>query len=792
MDTFWRDVRFAWRQLLRAPGFTLVAVSTLALGIGANTAMFTVVRAVLLRPLPFPAADRLVAGRMSLPDFEDLRRSVRAFEASAVWASNLYVLGGESEEGAEQVLGGVVSEDFFPLLGRAALGRTIGPAEQHAQVVVLADGLWRRRFGADPQVLGRTIRLAGVTYTVIGVMPAEFEYPSARFMVWVPMAQAMGQTPQQLGNRSLRIFRALFRLAPSATQATAQAEVDAVGVRLAREHPQSNEGIAFPLTPVYELMVGDTRRPLLVLMGVVALVLLIACANVANLLLARARGRERELAVRTALGAGRTRVVRQLLTESVLLAVAGSAAGLLVAHGMLGLLASRVAADIPRLAGARLDAGVLAFAVAAALATGLLFGVAPAWQSSRRDLTSPLRDGTRGSGGPRGRRLRSALTMAEVALSLVVLVAAGLLARSLGRLLTVDAGFTAENVLTFHLTMVGSQRTPEQRAALLADVLGRIARQPGVQAVGGTTGMPPVTAQRSITFAAEGREQAPVDDRRAYFVAATPDAFRALGTRVLDGRAFSDADVPGAPEVVLLNRTLARRLFGDERAVGRRLRLVNPEQGDGWRTVVGVVADIRFSGLRDPDQPTIFTPFGQTPFPWSYVMVRTEGPPLGAAGGVREAVRAVDPTLDAAAVRPMTEVVAESVGGPRFQAALLATFAALALALAAIGIYGVVSYSVSQRTQEIGIRMALGAERRDVLRLVTAEGLRLAAAGVAVGLLGAAAASRVLATLLFEVDPTDGPTFAGAAAFLVLVALLASAVPAVRASRLHPTDALRS
>jgi predicted permease len=791
METLWQDVRYAWRQLTRAPGFVAVAVATLALGIGANTAMFSIVRAVLLRPLPYPAAERLVTARLSFPDFEDVRRAAPSLEASAVWASNLYTLGGEAGAETEQVLGGVVSEGFFPLLGRAALGRTLEGPDQHERVAVIADSLWRRRFGGDPAVLGRTVRLTGETYTVIGVMPPDFEYPSARFVVWVPMGQAMVQAPEQLGNRGLRIFRSVFRLAPAATLAQAQGEADAVAARLSREHPDTNEGLRVALTPIGELLVGDTRKPLMVLMGVVALVLLIACANVANLLLARARGRERELAVRAALGAGRGRVVRQLLTESVFLALVGSAAGLLVAHWMLSVLAARAAVDIPRLAGARIDAGVLAFTVAAALATGILFGLAPAWQATRRDLTATLRDAGRGTTGPRGRRLRSVLTVAEIALSLVVLVAAGLLVQSLARLLRVDGGFVAENLLTFNLPMVG-ERTPAQRAAILADVLERIRRLPGVEAAGGFTGMPPLTAQRGTGFAAEGHESAPADERRSLFVATTPDAFRALGTRVVEGRAFEETDRPGAPEVVMVNRTLARRLFGEESAVGHRLRLVNPEQGDGWRTIVGVAADVRFSGLDDPDQPTIFTPFSQTPFLWSYGMVRTAGPPLQAARGVREAVRAVDPTLDAAAVRPMADVVAESVGGPRFQVELLGTFALLALCLAAVGIYGVVSYSVAQRTQEIGIRMALGARNRDVVGLVTGEGLRLAVAGVVVGLLSAAAASRVLATLLFEVRPLDGPTFLGAGAFLVLVTLAASAIPALRASRLRPTEALRT
>jgi putative ABC transport system permease protein len=775
MDTLLADLRYALRQLVKAPGFTAVAVATLALGIGANTAMFSLVRGVLLRPLPYPQAERLVTAGLSLPDFDDLRRAATVFDETAVWASNLYVLGGEGA--GEQVRGATVSDRFFPMLGTAAVGRALAPADARDKVVVLGHGLWTRRFGADRGVVGRAIRLSGDTYTVVGVMGPEFQFPSGQFELWVPIEAALASTPEQAQNRTLRIFRLLGRLAPGVNAAQAQGQVTEIAARLAKEHPATNEGVDVTLTSVYDRLVGGVRTPLLVLMGVVALVLLIASANVANLLLARARSREREIAIRTALGAGRGRLVRQLLTESVLLSSAGSFLGVLLARWILDVLPTIAGADIPRLASVRIDVGVLAFTAAVAVATGLLFGLAPAWQAARGDAADGLREGGRGSAGPGARRLRAGLTAAEVALSL----------------LHVDAGFTADGLLTANVGLFGpSPRTPAQRAALAQEIVTRVSRIPGVEAAGGGTGLPPLSPQRGTGFVAEGVTEGTAEARRAYFLAVTGDYFRALGTRLYEGRAFTEADGAGAPEVVILNRSLARRLYGDRSAVGRRIRLVNPEQGDGWRTVVGVVSDIRYSGLDDPGEAAIYTPFAQTPFLWTYVMVRTSGPPMALAGAVRQAVSAVDPTLEAAALKPMTDVVAQTVAQPRFNVVLLSAFAGLALLLAAVGIYGVISYSVAQRTKEIGIRMALGAGRADVLRLITGEGLRLTAVGVVAGLFGAAAAARLLSTLLFQVQPGDAMTYASAAAFLIVVALAASALPAWRATRVAPVSALRA
>ncbi|HEY7514012.1 MAG TPA: ABC transporter permease, partial [Vicinamibacteria bacterium] len=588
MDVLAQDLRYALRQLVRNPLFATVAVATLALGIGANTAMFSLVRGVLLRPLPYPDAARLVASGLSLPDFEDVQASVRSFDDAAVWASNLFTLGeseGVKDGGSEQVLGAIVSERFFPLLGTAALGRTLRPDDAEREVVVLSHRLWTRRFASDPGVLGRTLRLYGKAYEIVGVMAPEFQFPNGRFHLWVPLESALSASPELKTNRAVRIFHPLARLRPGVTLGQAQAEVDSLAARLAREHPETNGGVTFPFRPVYEELVGDVRTALLVLMGVVALVLAIACVNLANLLLARAKTRERETAVRAALGAGRSRLLRQHLTESVVLALAGSALGLVVAGALLDALPALAPFEIPRLVSVRIDRTVLAFTAALAVATGLLFGLAPAWLSARGSLTGALRDGARGTEGPGGRRLRASLTAAEIALSLVLAIGAGLLVQSLVRLTRVDAGFRAENLLTFHVVFVkDGPRPPEQRAALAAEIGARLAGLPGVTAAGGATGLPPVTPQRVAAFAVDGLETTP-GDSRAFFLAATPGYFQALGAPMVEGRAFADTDAAGAPEVVILGRTLARRLFGDGSARGRRIRLVGTDYGGGWRTV---------------------------------------------------------------------------------------------------------------------------------------------------------------------------------------------------------------
>jgi putative ABC transport system permease protein len=624
-------------------------------------------------------------------------------------------------------------------------------------------------------------------------MEREFQFPSGEFQLWVPLEPTLAVVPEQARNRALRIFRAVGRLRAGVALAEAQAEVDAVAARLSREHPETSGDVGFRFIPIHERLVGDMRTALVVLMGVVAVVLAIACVNLANLLLVRARSREREVAVRAALGAGRGRLLRQHVTESLVLTLAGSALGLLVATGILSVLPVLAPFEIPRSASIRIDLLVLAFTAAVALVTGLLLGLVPAWQASRMELTSALRDGAHGTAGRGGRRLRAGLTSAEVALALVLVVGAGLLVQSLARLLRVEAGFVPENLLTFNVVFVegGAARPPEQRAALARDILERLQALPGVGVAGAGSGLPPDTPQRGTGFAVDGKETRPADSR-AYFLAVSPDYFKALRTPMVEGRPFGDGDAAGAPEVVILGQSLARRLFGTEPAVGKRIRLVNPEHGSGWRTVVGVAGDVLYAGLGEQPGNAIYTPFAQTPFLWMYGVVRTPGPPEVLGRAVRQAVASVDPSLDVAALRSMEHLLAESVAQPRWNVLLLSAFAGLALALAAVGVYGVISYSASQRVREIGIRVALGASRSEVVRLVTAEGLRLTAAGIAMGLLAAAAATRLLSALLFEMQPLDLPTFAGSAVLIAAVALAASLLPAARASRIDPSVALRS
>ena len=792
MSSLTQDLRHAVRFFRKSPGFAGLAIATLALGIGANTAMFSIVRGVLLRPLPYRDADRLMTANLSLPDYRDLASSARSFDGSAVWASNLYnfIRGAESE----QVLGGVVSTGFFPLLASPSLGRTFLPEDAHLPRVVLSDSLWRSHFGADPGVLGRTMNLNGTIYTVIGVMPREFEFPRGDFRLWVPFEHALASTPQQLENRSLRIFRVLARRAPGVSEQQANTEAAAISRRLQKDFPATNAGVEIRFRSISEALLGSVRPALVVLLATVGLVLLIACANVANLTLARASGREREIAVRSALGAGRSRLMRLLLTESVALALAGGALGALGAFQAVSLFPRFAPAGMPRLGGVHVDGLVLLFALGVSVATGLAFGLVPAWEASRVSLSQKLKEGGRGAAGSRrAGRVRQGLVIAEVALSVIVLVGAGLLLRSLGRLLNVDPGFQSANLITFHLELTRFER-PERRAEVARAALERLSRIPGIVAAGGGTGLPPETPQRATRFAIAGRTIDDPDVSGAYFMAVSPDYFRALGTTVVSGRVFTDRDRENAPPVVVISRGMADRLFPNRDAVGKSLKLVNPDQSDAWRTVVGVVENVRYSGLDDPGANAIYTPFPQTPFFWTYVMLRTSRPVSPAAIGttVREALRSVDSGLIAARLRSMDEIVSGSVAGPRFQAGLLAGFGVLALLLAAIGIYGVISYGVSQRREEIGVRIALGAEARDVVRLIAGQGMRLVTLGLAAGLLGALASARLLRGLLYEIGAADPVTFVSIAAVLAAVGILASGIPALRASRVDPMTALRN
>jgi putative ABC transport system permease protein len=789
MQTLLQDLRYGARMLLKNPGFTLIAVITLSLGIGANTAVFSVVHAVLLKPLPYKDAERIVIANLSPPDFRDVKESAQSFDQMAIWASNLYNVTINSE--TTQVRGAIVSPEFLPMLGQPALGRFWRPEEDMQNLAVISHDYWQNSFGGVADIIGKTIKLYGKPHTVVGVTPPEFQYPSREFKLWNTMGARMADAPQQMENRQFRIFRAVAHLKPGVSVAQMQAEMEVISARLQQQYPDTNSGVRINFTPLYDRIVGDVQRALWVLLATVGFVLLIACANLANLTLSRMAAREREIAIRSALGAGRWRVTRQLITESLLLAAIGGLCGLLLATWGLDALVAFNPAGIPRLTGVGLNAQALLFTLAVSVVTGLIFGLVPAWQAARGNLNQTLRDGGRGAAGNvKGRRLRAALVVAEVALSLMVLVGAGLLIKSFNRLLNVETGFRAENLLTANLPMV-EFRDPQRRANLVSEVMARIAEIPGVQTVSGGSALPPINAQRATRFAVQGLADDDDGLRTSYFVTVSTDYFRALGTQMAEGRDFTLRDDDASAKVVIINRTMARRLFPNESAVGKRLQLVNSELSNEWREIVGVVGDVRYSGLDDTGEAAIYTPFAQTPFMWTNLMIRTSVPPQTLFRSVRDAVVSVEPTLEPANFRTMDQLVSESVAQPRFNTALLAAFAALALALAAIGIYGVIAYSVTQRTHEIGVRLALGARKGDVIRLVLKQGMIPSLTGAALGLAGAWAMTRLLSGLLFEVSATDPATFVAVTLLLMAIALLACWIPARRAARVDPMVALR-
>jgi predicted permease len=780
-----QDITYGARLLLGQPGASLVALLSIALGVGATTLVFSVVHASLLAPLPYRDADRLVVARVSLPDYADLQASVDVFEDAGVYASNLYTLDDE------QILGGVVTTGLFTTLGVAPqIGRAIEPADGPSPVVVLGHRLWQRRFGADPQIVGRTVQLSGTAFTVVGVMPARFQFPTRAFELWTGMDYSMTLVPQQAKNRALRIFQVVGRLRPSLTTVQAQAQITALSERLAAAHPATNTGVSMTLVSVRDRLVGNVRTALLVALGAVACLLFIACANVASLSLARLTTRTQELAVRAALGAGRWRIARQLATESLLTAACGGTIGILGAWWGLTALPALVAGRVPRIDDITLSVPVLAVSLAAIVIGGLLVAAVPVLHLSMTRIDPALKEGGRGgSDRPAGIRLRSALVVVQIGVAVIVLAGALVLTRSLVRLLSVDAGFAPDRLLTFNLPLIGQ---PESlRSTVTARVLESIAAVPGVEAVGGATGLAPVTAQRGTTFDVEARPDAPLDERRAYFIAASPGYFAALGARLTAGREFTARDAAGAPLVVIISKTIADRFFPNGDAVGRRLRLVNPEQSHEWRTIVGVAGNVRYQGLDDANPAAVYTPFTQTPFPWMYVHVRTEGDPLALIGIVRGVVKTVDQRLTMANPQAMTSLVSDSSADPRFRTILISLFAAIAVVLSAIGLHGVVAFGVARRSKEIAIRLALGAPVGSLRWRVIRDAVRLALGGIVIGLLGAMAIGGTIAGLLYDTEPSDPLALGLVAALLLAVAIVASVVPAQRATRIQPVTALR-
>jgi putative ABC transport system permease protein len=799
LEVLLKDVRFGARTLLKSRGFTLVAVMTLAIGIGANTAIFSVVNAVLLRPLPYRDPARLVTvlhdgGSPVAPaNFLDWREQGRSFESIAAAQSWNVTMTGQDRPEQLNVL--QTSAEMFRVLGvDAQLGRTYASGEDQPgreHVVVISHGLWQRRFGGERSVVGREVMFDGEPYTIVGVMPPDFQFApfwATHAEAWLPLN--LGPRVGDRRGQSLRVFA---RLKPGVTREQAQAEMETINGRLKEQHPRENEGLAVSVDSLHERVVGKSRPALLIMLGAVGFVLLIACANVANLLLAKAASRRREIAVRIALGAGRWRVVRQLLTESLMLSLAGGAAGLLLASWSNTALASLGPDTIPRVRSAGLDARVVVFTLGLSVFVGILFGLVPALRSTKTDLTESLKDRTRGpSHDRRSERVRQLLVVGEVAVSLVLLVGGGLMMRSFLRLTSVAPGFDPRGVLTATVPLSGPRySTDEQRAAFFRQLTERLGALPGVKSASAVNHLPLGGDVWTLGLTIEGRPAPPDSERpSAVYRVARPEYFRTMGAPLLKGRDFSERDDDAAPGVVIVNEALARRHWPNEDALGKRITVSG--EGSKPREVVGVVRDLKQGDWASAPKPEMYLPHAQAASPRSMTLVmRAASDPSELAPEVRREVWALDKDLPVSQIISMDDVVADSVGQQRFNTLLIGVFAASALILAAVGVYGVMSHAVAQRTHEIGVRMALGARGRDVLGMVLRQGLVLTLSGLAVGLVGAFALTRVLDSILYEVSATDPVVFGGMAAALTLSALLACYVPARRATKVDPMEALR-
>jgi putative ABC transport system permease protein len=803
MQSFWQDLRYGARMLLKNPGFTLIAVLTLALGIGANTAIFSVVNGVLWSALPYPQPEQLAMVWLdnrrqgireditSYPNFLDWREQNKTFQGMAgVRDRNVNLTGvGEPEE----IRAATVSANFFQLMGvNPVRGRGFTAEEEQPgkdKIVVLSHSLWQRRFGGDPGILNKNISLNGESHVVAGVAPPGFQFPE-KTEIWAPLAP----------NEQMRAARSVFwlpvvgRLKPGVTRAHAQADMDLIGKQLENQYPDMNAGYGINVVPLTEQTVGSIRRSLLVLFGAVLFVLLIACANVANLLLARAATRQREVAVRAALGAGRWRIVRQLLTESLLLAGVGGALGVFLAWWGLQLLLDLSPANIPRLENILLDGRALGFTLGLSLLTGLIFGLAPALQTSQLKLSETLKEGGRGgAGSPRAQRIRGVFIVAEVALTLALLVGAGLLIRSFWRLQQVDPGFETDRILTMRLTLPRS-KYPEgaQVASFYERLQERLSALPGIEAASATSGILLPMVTNSSNFTIENKPQDPREQQLELpFNAVMPNYFQTMGVQLLSGRAFTAQDARDKPRVAIVNETFVKHYFPNEDPVGRRFTFGDATDNPQWNTIVGVVRDSKRQGLDQPIRMESWLPHAQTQPRRMEVVLRAAGDPLALSQAVREAVWSLDRDLPIPKMETVERILSENVAQRRLNMLLLGLFALVALILATVGIYGVMSYAVTQRTNEIGIRMAMGAQTSDVIRLVLKQGMKLALAGVAIGLVATFALTRLMASLLFGVSATDPITFAAIAALLTGVALLACFIPARRATKVDPMVALR-
>lgn len=807
---FWQDVRYGLRVLLKSPGFTAIAVLTLALGIGANTSLFSVVNGVLLNPLPFPEPDRLVAiyqktsqfeeSSISYPNFLDWVRDNRSFSKLGAFRSEDYNMTGQGEP--ERLHGHMISADFFPTLGiNPILGRNILPEEDRAggaPVVIIGDGLWKRKFGLSRDILGKRLTLNGMAYTVIGVAQQEITELSPSD-VYVPIGQ---WTDPTFLNRGISMgMNAFGRLRPGVTFEQAVADMNSVGANLAAAYPESNKGEGITLVPMKTDAVGSVRGILLVLLGAVSFVLLIACANVANLLLARATGRSREFAIRTALGAGPGRVIRQLLTESVMLGLAGGAIGLLLAKWGTRAILAALPATLPRADEIGIDSHVLFFTLGISILTGIVFGLVPALKSLHPDMHETLKEGGRGGSGAR-HRTQSVFVAMEMAMAVVLLIGAGLMIRSLAALWSIDPGFNPKNVMEFSISSTsGPNVTADQLRTKYRETLRQIQNVPGIEKVALTGGSLPMSGDSELPFWIEGKPKPAIEQDMPFtlFYIVTPQYHDAMRIALERGRTFTDRDDEHSPMVMLVDAEFARTFFPKEDPIGKRINfgLLNFQA-----EIVGVVGHVEHWGLgakrHENLQTQVYLPLWQIPDRFwpllangGQLVARTAAKPLGLVEAIRQAADAADPSAVVYGVRPMEDVVANSIATQRLAMMLLSVFSALALFLSAIGIYGVISYLAGQRTHEIGVRIALGASARDVLRLVLGEGLRITLIGVGIGLAAAVGLTRLITKVIYGVGATDPITFASVAVILTLVALLACYIPARRATRVDPIIALR-
>jgi putative ABC transport system permease protein len=810
MDTLLKDLRYAIRLFVKRPGFTAIAIITLALGIGANSAIFSVVNAIVLRPLPYRNPERLMVvwgnlngsgideSNLSVPEFNDLRAQSSSFEQLAAYDEAGFNLTGFDQP--ERLPGALVSASFFPALGvTPQYGRGFLEQEdqfEHDQVVILSHALWQRRFGGDLSLVNRTITLDGQTVTVVGIMAPEFHFPNRETQIWKPIA--FSPELQQENNRGSHFLDVIARLKRGVSIDQARADLSAITARLTQEHSSNYpRGLRSIVRPLHEELVGDLRRSLFILLGAVGLVLAVACANVAHLLLANSASRHKEIAVRSALGANRGRVIRQLLTESLLLSGLGGVAGLALAVWGVQVLVALIPQDTPRLEEIRLDYRVVLFTLGISLATGLLFGLAPALQSARTDLNETLKESGRGGSDGRSRlRLRNLLAVSEFALALVLLIGAGLMLKSFRRLQDVRPGFEPSHLLTMRVALP-DQKYPDfnKSKAFFDQLFERLKTLPEIKAAGAVNLLPFSGSNGDRTFTIEGRpipEGQPHPDEQVRFV--SPGYFGAMEIPFLTGRDFTARDLPDTPQVVIVNQAMVQKFWPNESPIGKRMSFSrrNPK----WYEVVGVVGNIKHRGLDLAEKPEIYLPvlqplFAEGNLPTMFLVVRTSAEPGALAPTLRNEVLAIDKDQPLSSVLTMDQRISDSVAPRRFNMFLLGLFAALALVLAAIGIYGIMTFSVAQRTHEIGIRMALGAGHRDVLKLVLRNGIGLAVIGIGIGLAVALAVTRLMSTLLFQVSPTDPLTFVIDALLLGAVAVFACYIPARRATRVDPLEALR-